>query len=50
MARGEEMRMRPAREEISAERAKEIMESTPAKTPRALAEEKEIASKRRAQG
>ena len=40
MARGEELKMRPVREEISQERAKDIMSSTPAKTERALSEEK----------
>jgi len=47
MARGEEMKMKPAREEISPARAKEIMESVPTKTSQTLAEEKAAAAKRR---
>jgi hypothetical protein len=40
MPRGEDaLRMRPSREEIGAERAKEIMASTPVKTEKALSEE-----------
>lgn len=40
MPRGEEaLKMRPAREEMGAERAKEIMSSTPVKTEKALSEE-----------
>jgi len=41
MARGEELKTRPVREEISQERAKEIMSSTPVLTEKALDEKKE---------
>ncbi|MEW5996244.1 MAG: hypothetical protein AB1657_01470 [Candidatus Micrarchaeota archaeon] len=44
MAR-EEMKMKPAREEISPERAKEIMSSTPVLTEKALEEKRKLAQK-----